>query len=1361
MSRWMLPLIVILLTMFSLSAQEPVVLKTRSMKFPFKVAPDRISQMRRVEIHVSKDEGKTWQRVANLPPTATEFVYEAPADGKYWFQVVTVDRDGTRDPDNLFKSEPAQKVVVDTKPANANRFAKPVPAADSSDEPLSARPLPQEKSAAAEGRPLIIPPVRENGTPQICDNPPSDAEVLRAMPPVPPGIPYVYETFRDNIVIVKNRLVDKVDAPRVFPKIGPAQLHHCHWECIVYFDEIIEMDHPFPMKLTKHKTEVIYFDKDFFKLTAGIDKPVPTLISAMHEKAQEYQNIKRVYIAPIESLANPNPYKGIEQDIRRALIKKIEAGGKEKAAETPEDADAELKVKLVSVVRNILNRNQQNSIREEEIVLTADVSLRDCRTGKYLWTRGSNKNNEREAVLASLHPLEPGYVRIIVSSGRVLPELGESITTGEQKAVKNLALMIADMREDWTSGESCSLAGSCASVRPPYIIESPDMLLINVTRKLTGELEKFNDSASMAAMARLPMQEIAGQFLVRPDGTVGLGIWGSVRVHGLTMEQAAEAIRKHLAANKMLKDRQIAAADLNVILDVFAYNSKFYYVIYHDGGNESMNRLPISPGGETVLDAMANIGAGKGTYNIRIIRPGADKNSPGKKLVVDWAGIMQRGETATNYILQGGDRLFVERAPAPGLPPPAAIPAGFRIPVPMPMPATVTPPVGAPASIPSLPSDPKRMALAGTWFHQGPGVVTAFTFRDDELTLEMKVNDEGSLFTITLQAEYAIAKDGTMHGLVTGVDVKGPQDTDEDSAEELEVFTRKMQGLIDQPFALKCRPNNGGLWVSQPRFADGEALKEVDPGFCGFYKSACYVAVPTPNAVRSNPRSPNAAPTLQPVPAATTRTWGYKAPPIQIPGSVPRELDSLSFPDAIPANPSQYPPTYSVPLDIRQVPVPVVPAAAACPAGAPPHCMIGGFGPPPFQNVPPLGSKPCPGLTVPAVPTAAPPTLLPASPPPEIQQMMLRSLLPPSNDWRTLPPVPPICERETATCMQAAPAIPAPVCTSIIGTPTRPADALPIGTWFHDAGSVRVKLDVKNDHLTATYSMVEDGKAMDMVLMVECYPTRTPGEVVGLIRGFDFVPSANAEIGPEELWVFGMLQRVLCNQPIAFTYRLYGDVLTLGGVSTPNLGDDHKEFNANLGALGGQYRKRDTAPLRPAFKPAKRTTGVVPPPAMVLPSARYLQHTPQYFPPVARRFSQETISPLPVAPAPHLKTGSLKISIESGAKPHRMGETVPLLLRITNEGSESITKATVRTQLSEGLWHQAGSLIEAQLPDLPAGETRVVRLTARADKPGQQTCIATIFAPGQADARAITEFSVLSSHLTPERIHGGIISEAY
>src|SRR5262249_7809667 len=64
------------------------------------------------------------------------------------------------------------------------------------------------------------------------------------------------------------------------------------------------------------------------------------------------------------------------------------------------------------------------------------------------------------------------------------------------------------------------------------------------------------------------MQQIRGDHLVRPDGTIGLGTYGAVYIQGLTIEQARAAIESHLS-------RFLSKPEISV--DVFAYNSKAYY----------------------------------------------------------------------------------------------------------------------------------------------------------------------------------------------------------------------------------------------------------------------------------------------------------------------------------------------------------------------------------------------------------------------------------------------------------------------------------------------------------------------------------------------------------------------------------------------------------------------------------------------------------------------------------------------------------------------------------------------------------------------------------------------------------------
>lgn len=152
-------------------------------------------------------------------------------------------------------------------------------------------------------------------------------------------------------------------------------------------------------------------------------------------------------------------------------------------------------------------------------------------------------------------------------------------------------------------------------------------------------------------------QIIAGPHLVRPDGTVGLGIYGDVFVAGKSRREAKAAIEQHLSGF-------IQAPE--VTIDVLGYNSKVYYVIADGGGaGDRVFRLP-STGNETVLDAVSRISglpsiACKG--QIWIARPTPDCCGPDKILKVDWDGIAQGAQTCTNYQIFPGDRLYVKADP--------------------------------------------------------------------------------------------------------------------------------------------------------------------------------------------------------------------------------------------------------------------------------------------------------------------------------------------------------------------------------------------------------------------------------------------------------------------------------------------------------------------------------------------------------------------------------------------------------------------------------------------------------------------------------------------------------------------------
>jgi polysaccharide biosynthesis/export protein len=146
-------------------------------------------------------------------------------------------------------------------------------------------------------------------------------------------------------------------------------------------------------------------------------------------------------------------------------------------------------------------------------------------------------------------------------------------------------------------------------------------------------------------------QMIAGQHLVAPDGTVTLGSYGSVIVAGLTLADAKMAIERHLS--QFLDSPEVA-------VNVFAYNSKVYYIITAGAGlGDNVVRVPVT-GNETVLDAIAQVNGLQpvSSKRIWIARPvpGCNENIV---LPVDWCAVSGRGAAATNYQIFPGDRVFI------------------------------------------------------------------------------------------------------------------------------------------------------------------------------------------------------------------------------------------------------------------------------------------------------------------------------------------------------------------------------------------------------------------------------------------------------------------------------------------------------------------------------------------------------------------------------------------------------------------------------------------------------------------------------------------------------------------------------
>jgi hypothetical protein len=120
----------------------------------------------------------------------------------------------------------------------------------------------------------ILDPVEGEHAPIFCQDPPSADEVMRTLPnETSGGWPFMAETARNNVKIVTEPIVDRLDECRFFPLVGPAKLHHCHYKCTVYYDLIKRSDWPVPFKFEDPSIQVVYIDHDHLIRCAGPATP--------------------------------------------------------------------------------------------------------------------------------------------------------------------------------------------------------------------------------------------------------------------------------------------------------------------------------------------------------------------------------------------------------------------------------------------------------------------------------------------------------------------------------------------------------------------------------------------------------------------------------------------------------------------------------------------------------------------------------------------------------------------------------------------------------------------------------------------------------------------------------------------------------------------------------------------------------------------------------------------------------------------------------------------------------------------------------------------------------------------------------
>jgi protein involved in polysaccharide export with SLBB domain len=171
-----------------------------------------------------------------------------------------------------------------------------------------------------------------------------------------------------------------------------------------------------------------------------------------------------------------------------------------------------------------------------------------------------------------------------------------------------------------------------------------------ITKALRQSLANPRVSVELTRSASI--EDLSGQYAVQPDGLVVLQNYGAVHLAGKTVTEARRAVEHHLA--QYFDSPRVAVS-------VTSSSSKGYYVIIAGtpASAERLLRFPIT-GNETVLDALSQSpvsGLSLTSRTLWLARPGPcgiDQIMP-----IDWNGIARGGETATNYQVLPGDRLYV------------------------------------------------------------------------------------------------------------------------------------------------------------------------------------------------------------------------------------------------------------------------------------------------------------------------------------------------------------------------------------------------------------------------------------------------------------------------------------------------------------------------------------------------------------------------------------------------------------------------------------------------------------------------------------------------------------------------------
>ncbi|MFO0850531.1 MAG: polysaccharide biosynthesis/export family protein [Gemmataceae bacterium] len=172
------------------------------------------------------------------------------------------------------------------------------------------------------------------------------------------------------------------------------------------------------------------------------------------------------------------------------------------------------------------------------------------------------------------------------------------------------------------------------TVLPAYVVEPGDVLLVT--------------PVELDSPVRLP-----GDQTVLPDGTIDLGRYGRPVVAGKTVPQIEAEVQQLISARLKKEEQEFGQVQVRLVNRA----SKVFYVLGEVNGPGS---FPLA-GRETVLDGILAAGGltrQASARNIILSRPTAPDGCR-VVMAVCYNDIVQLGDTATNYQLQPGDRIYV------------------------------------------------------------------------------------------------------------------------------------------------------------------------------------------------------------------------------------------------------------------------------------------------------------------------------------------------------------------------------------------------------------------------------------------------------------------------------------------------------------------------------------------------------------------------------------------------------------------------------------------------------------------------------------------------------------------------------